>query len=182
MSATHRVEIRKNLGANNWSNDYLIEAVDMDDAVAIGNALVTMERHMHYDNILIVFMRVSQNNPLTRVFRHISINQYGLQALGGADYLPLFNTVRVDFTTADSDPARKYYRMPVAEGWQTNGVMSSGQQTALQALMTTYFLGSVAGDNLYTPKGNQVTGVTVFPNIQMRQLHRRHKKKVTGGA
>lgn len=177
MAATHRVEIRKNLGAANWSNDYLIQATDMDDAVATANALVTMERHLHYDNILFVFVRVSQNNPLTRVFRHIGLNVYGLQSLGGAEYLPLFCTVRVDFTTDNSDPSRKYYRMPVMEAWQSNGVISGTQVTALNALLTTYFLGSVAGDNIYTPKGNLVTGAAVYPNVQMRQQHRRHKKK-----
>lgn len=177
MAATHRVEIRKRLGLADWSNDWLIEAVDMDDAVATATALIEFERRCHFNVVLFEYARVSQNNPLTRVFRHVPINLTGYQDATGGDQLPLFNTVRIDLQTADSDPGRKYFRLPVMEGWQTNGALNGAQVSAINALITTYLIGSVAGDNIYTPKGHQVTGAQVYPFIQMRQMHRRHKKK-----
>lgn len=177
MPATHRVQIVKRFNLDEWSNDWLVEATDMDDAVATGNALVTLERHFHGNNITLEYMRVSQNNPLTRVFRHVPINLAGLVDMSGSEWLPLFNTMRVDMQTADSDPGRKYFRVPIPEGWQTNGQLSATQVTAMNGVLTTYLFGSVAGDNIYTPKGHLVIAATVYPYVQMRQLHRRRHKK-----
>lgn len=178
MAAGHRLEIHKKLGEEQWTNTYLIEAATMDDAEALGQLAVTFERHIHRDIVLFEYFIVSTRAALDRVFRHVAINLYGLKTFTTNSYLPLYNTVRVDFSTQDSDPCRKYYRCPVIEAEQTNGILEPAEVTAYNASINTYFFGTILGDNLYSPKGHVVVSGSTSPNLQMRQLHRHKKKKL----
>lgn len=178
MPATHRLEIHKQLLSEEWTNAYLISGVDMDDAQDVADAILEFERRFHRDIVFFTYYLLSTLMVEDRIFRHIPINASGLLATGSNQYLPLYNTFRVDFGTLDSDPCRKYYRAPVLEAEQENGLLASGEQAAKNTIISTYFFGSVAGDNLYTPAGNVVTSGTCFGQVQMRQLHRKRKKKV----
>lgn len=178
MAAGHRLEIHKKLGEEQWVNTYLIEAVDMDEASDLGLLAVEFERRLHRDNVLFEYFIVSTRAIGDRVFRHVAVNAFGLKTLTTNSYLPLFNTIRIDFSTLDSDPCRKYYRVPVIEAEQTNGILEPAEVTAYNATISTYFFGTVLGDNLFTPKGHVVVSGSVSPKLQMRQLHRHKKKKL----
>lgn len=178
MAASYRVEVHKSLLGEKWANSYLIGAVDMDDAEATALAIVEFERRMHWDLILFNYMLISTILEDDRIFRHVAINLNGYAVAGANSYLPLYNTVRVDFSTVDSDPCRKYYRCPVLEPVQNNGLLEAANITLFNGYITTYFFGTVAGDNLWSPKGNLVVAGSVHPYVQMRQLHRRKRPVV----
>lgn len=172
-----RIEIVKQLGSEVWSNDYLTDDATLDDAQDLSAVLQTFERNIHMELVQFPYMRVSSYVAGDRTFRHIDTNLGGLQT--NADYLPLFNTIRMNMSTADSDPGRKYYRIPVPETQQTNGTLAGAYVSSLNGLINTYMVATDALQHLVTPKGNRITSAAMFPNVQMRQLHRRRKKKVT---
>lgn len=172
-----RIEIVKQLQSEQWSNDYLTDDATMDDAQDLAQILLTWERNLHMSVVTFVYMRVSSYVPGDRTFRHINVNAQGLAVPG--DYIPLFNTMRVDFSTSDSDPGRKYYRVPVGEATQTNGTFTTDIVTQVDIQILNFLVTTNALEHLVTPKGNRITGATVYPRVQIRQLHRRNKKKVT---
>lgn len=172
-----RIEIVKELNNEQWSNDYLTDDATLDDAQDLSAILQTFERQIHMAVVRFTYIRVSSYVPGDRTFRHITTNLPGLRET--SDYMPLFNTMRVDFGTADSDPGRKYYRTPVAEVWSVNGFFVGEINTLLTADIATYLVATNALEHLVTPKGNRITSASLYPRVQMRQLHRRRKKKVT---
>lgn len=178
MAASHRIEIHKSLGGEEWCNTYLMECVTMAEAATFAALLTTFEQHLHRDNVHFDYAIASTLTVGDRVFRHIPINLFGIQTLAGASYMPLWNVLRVDFQTADSDPCRKYYRMPVLESAQTSGVFESAEVTNFNSVIATYFFGTVMADNLYSPKGHLVVSGSAHPQLQMRQLHRKRRHKV----
>lgn len=172
-----RIETVKQLNNEVWSNDWLTDDATIDDAQDLAAILQTFERNIHMSAVQFTYIRVSSYIPGDRTFRNLQTNLPGLNDT--LDYLPLFNTVRLNLQTADSDPGRKYFRCPVPELQQTNGVLVPSYITFLSTQVATYLVAENALEHLVTPKGNRVTSATIFPNVQMRQLHRRRKKKVT---
>lgn len=177
---THRVSIFKKLGAEEWSNDWLLNVLDMDQANDVADALLEFERRMHQGDVAFTYMRISTTVKADRIFRHVPLNLMGYGGISGADGLPLFNTLRLDLSTLDSDPARKYFRLPLVEGNVANMKHSDSVMTVYNGIVTTYLLNTIALDNIVTSKGNVVTGASVHPFVQMRQLKRRGKKKAQG--
>jgi hypothetical protein len=172
---THRLEIRKTWSGHNWSNDYQIEAPDMADAEGLTLAILAFERAIHLDVVTFVYWRVSTVAVGDRIFRHQVVNLPGLLSPSSSELLPLFNTARLDMATVDSDPCRKYYRIPLTEAQQANGVIVSGVQTSWNALFATCVAAWPSTARVVSGAGHNVIGGTIFPNVQMRQLHR-HKR------
>lgn len=170
-----RIETVKELNGEVWSNDYLTDDLTIDDAQDLAAVLQTFERSIHSALVQFTYIRVSSYTKFDRTFRHLTTNLAGLQE--ATDYLPLFNTVRLNLGTSESDPGRKYYRIPVPETQQVNGTLVGSYVAALNGLANTGLVATSAIDHLVTPKGNRITSVTTYPNVQMRQLHRRRKKK-----
>lgn len=175
----YRLSIYKRLGNEAWSNDWLLNTIDIDAADSVAVALVEFEERMHSEEVQFEYYRVSSTAVGDRVFRHVPINQPGYVPLSAGNNLPLFNTMRVDLQTIDSDPCRKYFRTPVIEGNQENGKFTDAAMTYFTQVITTYLLNTIALDNIVSNKGNVVTTASVYPYVQMRQLARRRKKKVT---
>lgn len=175
---THRLDIFKRLGAEEWANSWLLNAASMDAAQEVAEAIVSFEQHIHSTTVTLAYYRLSTTTVGDRTFRHVPLNLAGLSDLGGVDGLPLFNTLRVDLSTLDSDPCRKYFRIPLTESMQANGLLSPTTVSNFQATITTYLLNTVAIDNIVSNKGNVATGATVYPFVQMRQLKRKKRKKV----
>lgn len=178
MPANYRVEIRKSKLTEQFSNDYLIFANNQADAIAKGNALVTMERQFHTVAISFDYVRVSTLLPGDRSFQHTAINLTGIPNPTTPDYWPLFNTCRVDLTTIFTDPARKYYRLPLHDADVANGIIDQALRDAIKTAIENVLFSTTLPIAVYTPRGNQVTGVSVHAAVQERQQHRRRKKKV----
>lgn len=172
-----RIEIVKQLDGEVWSNDYLTALVTIDAAADIADELVAWEQQVHASVVTILYALVSTTIKGDRTFRHITYNVPGIPNIG--EYLPLFNTIRVDLQTEDSDPGRKYYRQPIPENGQANGYLVPGTVASFNAAIASTLQPIIDNSALVTPKGNQITGATTFPKVQIRQLHRRRRKKVT---
>lgn len=170
-----RIQIVKSLGGEQWSNDYLTDLDTLSLAESLATDLVTFEQNIHMTVVHFDYFRISSYVAFDRVFRHIPVNENGL--VSTSDYLPLYNTCRVDFQTASSDPARKYYRCPVAEGSQQNGVLSSDFLTAIGSALFTYLDDPGHYGDIVTTAGNKVQTASPHNLVQMRQLHR-HKRHV----
>lgn len=172
-----RIQIQKAVVGEEWSNEYLTDDLLLDDAQDLSSQLLTFERNVHLTNVNFVYVRISSYIPGDRTFRHININQPGLLTTG--DFMPLFNTARMDMGTSDSDPARKYYRLPVLETNQASGVFTPAFITTFTTQITNHLVTPGVFAHIVTTAGNTVTGATLHPLVQMRQLHRRKRKKVT---
>lgn len=171
-----RIEIVKQIGAEMWSNDYLTDDATIEDAQDLAALLQTWERNIHMSVVQFPYIRISTTIPGDRIFRHLDTNLGGL--VSTAEYMPLFNTLRVNFGTADSDPGRKYYRCPLAEGNQANGNLDALYMGQLGTKITTFLVTPGVLPHIVTPKGNTVVSASIFPQVQIRQLHRRRKKKL----
>lgn len=172
---THRLEIRKEWQGHNWSNDYLVEGPSMDAVATFGLAVVDFEQTFHNQMINFVYVRTSTIAIGDRTFRHVVLNQPGEGSAGTTNFLPLYCTLRVDLQTADSDPCRKYYRYLIDEADQSNGVISPAKVAALQVFVDAFIMLMTAETKVVSGAGHNVVDGTVYPGVQMRQLHR-HKR------
>lgn len=172
-----RIQIQKSMLAEQWSNDYLTDDVLLNDAQDLASGLLAFEQNIHSSNVNFDFVRISSYVPLDRTFRHITINEPGDLAV--ADHLPLYNTMRMDMGTTDSDPARKYYRCPVQEGWQASGVFTPTWLSGMAIEITNGLVTPGLLSHIVTTAGNTVVSAEIHPQVQMRQLHRRRRRPVT---
>src|SRR5215207_8329025 len=166
---SYRITVVKSYLGKTWSNDYLTIDATMTDAATRAVQLVEFERRLHTTLVTFDYYRVSTTIVGDRSFRHVAINQPGLRA-GSTDSLPLYCTARLDMPTADSDPARKYYRLPVQEGEQASGTMTAATVTTLQGIVQTYFIATGAISMVVTSRGNPVTTAQMSNTVQMRQM------------
>jgi hypothetical protein len=173
---TWRIQIQKSIVAESWSNDYLTDDLTIEDAQDLANELITWERNIHSGLVIFEYVRISSYIPGDRTFRHLAINLPGLTQI--QEHLPLFNTMRVDLGTANSDPARKYYRLPVSELTQQNGAFNTQFLADRAANIQTYLVTPLVLGHIVTTKGNSVVSATVHRYVQMRQLTRRRRKKL----
>src|SRR4029450_7030898 len=123
--AIFRVQVFKSLDSSDreWSNTYLCEADTIDTVAAVLPDVGDAEGQMHLDNVTVTRARVSDIEPDTDVFQIVTLGVLGTRGTAGdGDWLPLFNTVRVDIDVAGGGrPSRKYYRSPLLEGGQSRG-------------------------------------------------------------
>jgi hypothetical protein len=164
-----------------WSNVYFINAGDLSAATVLAGDLVTAERDLHYDVVTFLRYRVSNTIPGDDVFSVTSVGLPGTISSSGADFLPLFNTLRVDFNVdGGGRPSRKFYRTPIAENEQTAGIIDASPLVTWQGRVTDFLdaLGA-AGIDWVDPDGQQIISGSVQRNVQMRQLHRRRRRSVT---
>jgi len=172
---THRIEIRKSRLGKNWSNDYLVEAPTMDDAVTMAEGALAWEKSFHMLSVNFDYYRVSTMSVGDRIFRHVVVNELGVANPTPADFLPLFNTVRFDMQTLDSDPCRKYFRLPLAEVLVENEVILAATRTNIDSGFATWYAAWPDGTNVVSRIGHLVINGSCSPIVQMRQLHR-HKR------
>lgn len=172
-SPQYRIDIHKLLGAEEWSNTYLTDDPTLLDAQDLASGLLAFEKQLHHNNVLFTFIRISTVLVDDRVFRHLVVNETGIPS--GGDFLPLFNTARMDMQTSSSDPARKYYRLPLSESDQVSGFIAGAYMTALNGAIASHLVTPGLLDHIVTNAGNTVISAAFMPAVQMRQLHRRKR-------
>lgn len=172
----YRIQIQKEGFNENWSNDYLTDDATLDDAQDLAALLLTWEQQIHDTTVNFSYIRISTYLPDDRIFRHLDINQPGL--VTPIDHLPLYCTVRMDMGVSSSDPARKYYRTPLHEADQANGVLQSTFLTGMASLINTYLVVPTVLGHIVTNAGHTVISASINPLVQMRQLHRRKRPKL----
>jgi len=171
-----RIEIVKELPQETWANDYLTDATTIEDAQDLSAVIQSFERSIHMNTVLFSYIRISTVLKGDRYFRHLTTNLPGLA--NTVEYLPLYCTVRMDMPTTNHDPCRKYYRLPIGEGTQANGVFNSTSLDAWNSLIQSGLVTPGALDQIVTSHGFNVDGASMHPMVQMRQLHRHKRKKV----
>jgi len=178
-----RVQVFKTITGSDreWSNTYLCEAPDIDTVVAVLPDVLADEAQMHLDNVTVTRARVSDTVVGTDVFAIVTGNLIGSRGTAETgDWLPLYNTIRVDIDVAGGGrPSRKYYRSPVLESENDGGFLAGATQTffdtAVGQIITTFETGSAP---LVDPDGQTLVTPHTSNRIQMRQLHRKRKKPV----
>lgn len=171
-----RIEIHKSMGGEEWANDWLTDDDTIEDAQDLSALILTFEQHIHSTAVFFEYIRISTTLKFDRVFRHLAINQPGIDT--SSDSLPLFNVYRLDMGTDDSDPCRKYFRAPVPEAAQTNGFVNGAVLTSLNGAVGTYLITPGVLPHIVSPKGHTVLTASFNARVQMRQLHRHKRKKV----
>lgn len=167
------VDIEKSLNTEFWTNRYLVDVETLLAAKNAADALYLAEQKFHYSVVNFTRHRVRDIDPQVDSFITTPLGGSGALTLPGTGYLPLYNTVRVDFPAGNGRPSRKYYRCPVPEQEQVNGVLVTG------TLVNALNLG--LSDMLLVPLADpQATviglGIVQLP-VQMRQLRRGSRRR-----
>ena len=132
--ASFAVDVEKSLDGEFWTNRYLIEATDIENAVAQGAEIAAAEADFHCTPVVFTKFRVRDTNPSTDLFVTVPLNVNG-EYVANSSLLPLFNVVRVELTVSMGRPSRKYYRGVLAESTTTfNAVNADLQEYVLDSL------------------------------------------------
>lgn len=173
-----RLEIFKKLEAETWSNAYLLDDTDITAADAVASSLVDWEAAIHKSNVQLEYYLLSSIAIGDRIFRHVPLNIPGEDPIGSEQWIPLYNTLRMDMATTDSDPARKYYRLPITEGMQQNSIFTPAAVTAFNSAINTILQPIIDLGSIVTNSGKVVVSASTHVAVQMRQLHRKRRRIV----
>jgi hypothetical protein len=95
--------------------------------------------------------------------------------------LPLFNTLRMDFTAQTGRPSRKYYRGVLDESDISGDAVNTAPFLAGSLELFDLFYQGEGVGGIVDPQGQFFTAITVWPFVQMRQLRRSRRKRTNGG-
>lgn len=177
--ALYSLDIEKRLGTEFWTNRYILDADTAGNASNLGQAIVMSELAFHSDLVTFTRFRVSTMAEGDEVYAIIPINQAG-QRTANDDLMPLFNTLRMDFTATSGRPSRKFYR-GVLYSNDCNGDAVSSDFTAFAADIEGHFKGVEDPVGIVDPQSQLLTNAVVHPFVQMRQLRRGTRKRASGG-
>ena len=156
-----------------WKNVYMIQANDVPTALAALDQIALAEQTILSENLNISTIAV-YSVPKGAGFGVESVNYQGTRVVTG-DQLPLWLTVRVDFTSGDaSRPERKYLRLGLTE----DDILGTQIEPALITTVQDNYATPLVGMLDYVgPHGEPHTASTVFAPVQMRQQgwHRRFR-------
>jgi hypothetical protein len=175
MPVTDKVQIFfTKTGDRFWTNVFHVNAVNVDAAAAWSVTFLASAMQSELNNAFSI---------VKTVVDHLADNSFVSTplALTGAvsgDYLPLFNTVKVDISVAGHGRNDgKFVRGWLHEGIVTNGVIDSSVRTAFEGVFDTLIADSTAdGVDLVDDAGNLWLTASVRQNVQERQLHRRRRR------
>jgi len=176
-----KVQVFKRLFSqeHEWSNVYHVESADMGGAAVMADVIAAAEESFHYNNVFFTKARVS-NPGFANDFTIVTLNVAGF---GGdaLDQLPLWNVVRASLNVQFGRPSFKFYRLPLREQDQTNGVINNGLATTITTALTP-LLATPTSDGIVDESDHFFTGVTVDTLVHERQVHRRRRRRSgTGG-
>lgn len=175
--ATYKLDIEKFYQGEYWTNVYYLgpDLTTLTDAANMAEIVVDTERTIHKTVVNFTRFRVSTITPGDFQYRTVVLNQSGLANVS-QDIMPLWDVARVDLTDEGfKRPERKYYRLPLQEGEQSNtdlnptliGIINSAWSSALGDPNLT----------LVGPNGEAITAASTHPRVAMRQLRRGSKRK-----
>jgi hypothetical protein len=167
------VDVQKKLGAEYWTNRYLVQLASIDDAGAAVGSIVDAERAIHWTGVTFDRTRVSDLVAGTDLFRIYQHGTLGLAAFVG-EYIPLFNVVVVDFQPALGRPSRKYLRTPVFEANIANGEFA---QSWIDQVTTQYVTPMLAVASFRDPDNQTFVSGAMKRAVGMRQLRRGSRRR-----
>lgn len=168
-----QIDIEKSLGGERWTNVYFSNAASLAAAANVGTTIVNSEKLLHMNVVNFSQMRV---RPYPALGAQGTVYQLGgTGSVTAFDYLPLFAVGRVTLTVAAGRPSRKYYRMPIREDEQANGIFIASKVTSVNTTLGQMI--QIAG--LTDESGNAFVSATLVPEVGMRQLRRGSKRRAT---
>lgn len=178
-----RCEIHKQFNnGEKFANDYIFDAPDIGTAAALAQDWASLERALMISLVTFLDIRTSTVTVGDRVFIHTPLNFQGQSGGAIGDSLPGYCCLRLDLSTAQSDPGHKYYRYVVLESNQGGGIIDASSLSAILGVVNTHISNNpdMLADLRVGKNNHTATGVTLYPFVQERQEHRRRKKKATG--
>lgn len=177
--AVLRMHVEKYWAALNeyWTNVYYTNTGTLSDAVTLAAGIATLERALYPSSVTITKVRADDMVPNTDNFATQVLNLAGTRtAMATGSWLPLFNTVRVDFSSADAGrPSRKYIRGTLNEDDLAGPV---SLETGTLTRVATY-ASALVGLAVCDVDGADLTNYATWPAPNIHDLHRRSKKKTT---
>lgn len=177
MAATDKIQVfMTQTGERFWTNVFHVNALTILDAAAFANITLVPLLAGPMDGTFRV-VRTLVSHIADDTFVTTPMNIPGGQA--GSPYLPLFNTIKVligvqGFGRNDY----KFLRGIITEGNQDNGrVIEPLRDSLTDAWNAAIGNGNASGVDLVDNAGNPWLLASVQESIQMRQLHRKRKKK-----
>lgn len=179
----YRIQVKKGrvFSDRTWSNEYLVSGPSLEAARNAGLAIQGIERQIHAPVVEYRQVLVSTVVPLDNVYTSIPLNGNGERVVFDAEYLPMFNTFRADIEVAGGGrPSRKYFRGPVLESDQSDGALVPGVVALVDAAVNQMIEDVLVVEcQLVDPDAQEWIACHTFAQVQMRQLHRKRKKKTT---
>ena len=174
-----QLDIEKQLGNEFWTNVYYLNApTGLPEAVTNAQSVITVERNIHKTIVTFTRARVRTAVEGDELYTIIPLGLAGLATLSG-DYIPLFNTVNAILAPGAGRPSRKYYRTPVGEGEQVNGVLASTVVTAINTQLARLLPGGDLEAGLNDVDGQQIISSAVVSAVGMHQLRRGSRRRAT---
>lgn len=176
-----QVDIEKNYISEFWTNRYLLQAANIVDARSAGQLIVDAERTFHKSWITFTKYRTRTVVEGDDAFITTPLNIQGSWDVAG-DAWPLFNVVRVDFTTQGlGRPSRKFYRCGLSDGNVNNGGVLAPDTVNLFLLSLSDLIEVLnSSTTLWVDPDNQIiNSAVIYPQVGMRQLRRGSKRRAT---
>lgn len=174
--ALFRCQVFKRLTSSEheWSNVYHIRAATISAAAGQADAVAAAEESFHWNNVFFTRARVSLEGA-PGSFTIVTLNVAGI---GGdaLDQIPLFNVARASLNVLYGRPSFKFYRLPMREQDQTNGVITGGFPATIIAAMESLFA-NTADEGIVDESDNLFTSCTVDNLVHERQVHRRRRRR-----
>lgn len=173
------IDIEKRLGSEFWSNRYIFSDLGEIDVNDMASDLVALEIGFHSELVTFTRYRASTLAEGDETYNIVPLNSFGSRS-GQGTLLPLFNTLRFDLTAAVGRPSRKFYRGVLGEGDINGDAVITSPFGSAAVTLSTFFAEGI-GNGLVDPQGGLLTGVTIHPFVQMRQLRRSRRRRSNGG-
>jgi hypothetical protein len=170
--AIWQIVTEKQLGTEIWVNDWYVSAPDQLTAQGYAGDIIDIEAAAYMDVITITKFRVRAADTPGAQGTVFAVGVQGERAVQA--YLPLFNVVRLDMAVTTGRPGRKYMKMPLAESWQENGVLTTGYLADVNGTTAAALLGLGV---LTQADGDVIQSIAASPIVGMRQLRRGSRKR-----
>jgi hypothetical protein len=167
-------DIEKLYQGEYWTNRYVLAVADVAAGIGVGQQIAAAERNITLANVLFTKLRVSDAIPGTDNYSIHNINQFGLRP-ADPTLLPLFNVLRVDFSTfGNGRPSRKYLRGVLAEG---NIEFNTINYNSIEFYQNNYCVPLLAIPGFVDVDNQAFSAASPYPFVGMRQLRRGSKRK-----
>lgn len=170
----YQIDTQKQLGTEYWTNVWHVLAEGVAGARISAEVIMDAELANSHADVKGVSYRVALYPLAGGQGTIVPFTQVGGQV--AYDYLPLFNVVRIDWSTGEGRPSRKYMKFPTGTSWVTNGNLDASMVLAFQNNIANYLLAEVP--ELCNIHGENLTIAQVFTPVAMRQLRRGSKRKL----
>ena len=174
-----QIDVEKRLGTEFWSNVYLVEVSAPAGATPIATQIISAEHAIHADVVTFTRYRLSSLTENDDFYQIVTMGFSGSRDIS-TSLLPLFNTLRVDFTPSSGRPSRKFYRGVLTEGDIDGDAVNTAAFSVYPGLISLAFA-DVETPGLVDPQGTFFSSAVLHPFVQMRQLRRSRRRRINGG-